>query len=413
MSAQKTLSILFTLFLFAGLLAGCETESTIHGPDELQIYGDWDPSLSKASVSTEDGVTRYDGVHGGTNLYSFFVPDAWNGDLVLYAHGFIDVAMPVDRPTNDRIDEIRDLLLEDGFAFAYSSYRENGFAVQSGGWATKSLATLFRSTVKADPEQTWLVGHSLGGLITLEMAEKEPGDYDGILSIAGPIGGTDMQLDYVANVRLLFDFFYPGVLPGDVLNVPGDLTPAGIQALVVPAVLADPTGVFLISQIDQTPLPAPTNEALIGSLIYALTWNIRGIDDVLARTHGETPIDNMDTIYTSSSGMVPQQALDAINAFIPRYDRTDGADAEMRRNYEPTGRLGIPMIALHNLFDPAVPYMHATDYEAKVEATGNGHLFELRTEYAFEHSNFDPATVLSAFQDLITKANGAPPLARF
>lgn len=416
MYSRISLFIFLALLLSTGFLAGCEHDVTAPA-GSMDDHADGQPeALSRAAMSYEDGVTRYDGVIGGTNLYAIFVPDDWNGDLVTYAHGFIDVASSLDLPSNDRIDEIRGLLLADGYAFAYSSYRENGFAVQSGGWATQKLSTLFRSLVKAHPEHTWLVGHSLGGLVTLEMAEKAPGDYDGILSLAGVTGGSAMQLDYVANVRLLFDFFYPGLFPGDVLNVPAGITQQQVQDIVTAALVQDGgQGIYLISQLDQTPLPSPTQAAMVGSLIYALMWNVRGIEDVLERTRGETPIDNMDTVYTSSSGTVPPSLLNAINATIPRYDRTDGADAEMRRNYEPTGRLGIPMVAVHNFYDPAVPYFHAADYNQAVNAMGLGDRFELVSVPAYGHSSFDPQVVHSAFQSLVNKATSTldSPVATF
>jgi hypothetical protein len=78
-------------------------------------------------------VTRYHGVTGGDNVYALLVPDEWNGTLVLYAHGFIDSEASLQLPINDSVEAVRDRIVADGFAFAYSSYRENGLAVKDGG----------------------------------------------------------------------------------------------------------------------------------------------------------------------------------------------------------------------------------------------------------------------------------------
>jgi hypothetical protein len=244
------------------------------------------------------------------------------------------------------------------------------------------------------------------------LVEKYPADYDGVVILAGMIGGTAQQLDNVTNVRILFDFFYPGALPGSVLDVPEGYSVPDLINAVLPAVMADPTGVFLMSLIDQVCLPAPTNEDLVQSLITALGFNIRGIGDVLERTHAECPIDNMDTVYTSSSGVVPAHVLEALNALVQRYDRTDGAEAELRRNYEPSGRLATPLIAIHRRWDPTVSLCGAERYRKKVIENGREEFFELRIIEEYGHSDFLPELVASALSELVARFFAAAPLAR-
>ena len=106
MFARNALALFFSLCLCVGLLTGCDSE--LLGPSAtVEDHGEGQPmTMSKASMSYENGVTRYDGVMGGTNLYAIFVPDEWNGDLVVYAHGFIDVASPLHLSDSDHIDDI-------------------------------------------------------------------------------------------------------------------------------------------------------------------------------------------------------------------------------------------------------------------------------------------------------------------
>jgi hypothetical protein len=70
---------------------------------------------------------------------------------------------------------------------------------------------------------------SLGSLITLNLVERYPAHYAGALPVCGILGGGQTTIDYSANIRLLFDFFYPGALPGDVSD-PQGLTAAELGA---------------------------------------------------------------------------------------------------------------------------------------------------------------------------------------
>ena len=58
------------------------------------------------------------------------------------------------------------------------------------------------------------------------------------------------------------------------------------------------------------------------------------------------------------------------------------------RYYEPSGELTIPMIAVHNRFDPVVPLFHEDLYAAKVAAAGYSHNLELRVMERYAHTDF-------------------------
>src|SRR5882672_5341727 len=65
--------------------------------------------------------TRYWGVHGGAG-YKIEVPDDWNGDLVLYAHGFrgTGLELTVSDP------RLRQYLVTHGYAWAARYWRRRG-----------------------------------------------------------------------------------------------------------------------------------------------------------------------------------------------------------------------------------------------------------------------------------------------
>jgi pimeloyl-ACP methyl ester carboxylesterase len=246
------------------------------------------------------------------------------------------------------------------------------------------------ATVKSRPDYTWLMGHSLGGIIAVELAETHPEEFDGLLTIAGMVGGTKAQFDYVAHVRMLFDLFYDQVLPGSVIDVPREFDlMADVVYPVASAVQADPTGLGIISRIRQTPLPGRDGAELLESLITAIGFNYRGIHDVLERTNGACPIDNFDTVYEAAApGLLPAEVLAMINANVQRLDRGIPTEELFERHYEPSGRLAIPMVALHNEFDPVVPLFHEDLYAAKVASWGRSHLLERRVITRYAHTDF-------------------------
>jgi pimeloyl-ACP methyl ester carboxylesterase len=185
--------------------------------------GPSDARFQKTSVATPASgpwATVVEGRTGPGSLYALYVPRAWNGDAVYYAHGVRPPLAPITLDDQDNFFEVRDALGALGYAFAYSSFSENGLAIKDGAQRTHQLRGLLASTIGRPPRRNYLAGYSLGALVALQMAERFPGQYDGALTMCGMVGGTPLQVQYIGDVRALFDWFYPGVLPGDVNAVP-------------------------------------------------------------------------------------------------------------------------------------------------------------------------------------------------
>ena len=129
---------------------------------------------------------------------------------------------------------------------------------------------------------------------------------------------------------------------------------------------------------------------------------------MLERTHGQTPIDNHDPVYT---GALPPEVLAMLNAAAQRYERTPHAEGVVERHYEPSGRLAIPMISMHDRWDPTVPLFHEDLYAAKVNAAGRGHFLERRVVDRYGHADFSADEVADALTDLRAKVVGKSALA--
>lgn len=337
-----------------------------------------------------------DGRIGPGSLYRMVRPANWNGGLVLYAHGFVDADLPVALPAE--ADALVGLLVPNGFAVAYSSFSENGWNVKDGAQRTLQLLQIFKSKF-GHPTHVYLGGASMGGLVTAKLIEDHPGFFDGALAACAAVGGTRAQFDYVANTRVLFDLFYPGVLPGTVADVPAGIEIfAQIVGPATAAMTADPTGAFAMTQIVQTPIPFAIPAEVGPSILTALVSHAGGFEDIMSRTHGRASFDNSETIYT---GTLDPFTLAAINAGVQRLEASPGALNFMEHNDNPTGALQIPLLMLSTSRDPVIPAFHQGIYASKVAAAGRMDLLLERTIDRYGHCNFTPEELAQAFLDLV------------
>ena len=342
------------------------------------------------------------GETGPGSQYALYMPASWNGDVVFYAHGIRPAFAPVELPTGDGFPDVRDALGARGYAVAYSSFSENGWAVKDGAQRTHQLSGLFTSRF-GTPKRSYLVGTSLGGLVVQQMAETFPDRYDGVLAMCAPVAGTKTEIDWVANVRVLFDLFYPGVVPGNVLNVPSDVDfDTQVQPKVIAAVMANPTGLGIIARVAQTPLAGNSPTELLTSLIYALKYDYIGIDDFLGRTHGHSMFDNSATTYTAVvPGLLPDAVLAFINDKVGRFTSTPDAQQYLAKYYQPTGLLSVPTVTLHSENDPLVPFrLHEPPFAKLVEGTGTSSLLSQRKVTEFGHCTFTTAQMMDGFDAL-------------
>ena len=169
-----------------------------------------------------------DGTQPSGAKYRICLPDSvsWNRQLVVYAHGYVSPDRPVGIP-EDHLKLPDGVSLPDsfttfGYAFAVTSYRVNGLAILEGQEDLKELTDIF-IRLHGKPTNIFLGGVSEGGLIAALSAEKFPGTYDAAIAACGPIGSFGAQINYLADVRNLFDFYFPALLPGTVVNVPAEL----------------------------------------------------------------------------------------------------------------------------------------------------------------------------------------------
>ena len=164
----------------------------------------------KPAGTVGDGYTEYVGTLGGAD-YVIRIPDEedWNGRLVVGCHGYMafnwnpDAQFEMDKlpqPPPPYVGlKLPFALVEQGFAYAASSYGERGFAIKEAMIRTHQLTEYVIDNFGVTGK-VFIVGHSMGGLIGLLLGEKYPELYDGVLDISGM---RDIVLGYTDSIAVI------------------------------------------------------------------------------------------------------------------------------------------------------------------------------------------------------------------
>jgi pimeloyl-ACP methyl ester carboxylesterase len=363
------------------------------------------------SPAASDAQAHFEGDIGPGSTYEIDVPAVWNGGLVLYAHGLVQADLPVVSPSElPEFAVIRTALLSSGFALAASSYSTNGWALADAVRRTHQLSGIFKSKVSA-PRRTFLMGASLGALVALKLAETQAGQYDGALALCGPVGGALPEVQYVGDGRVIFDHYFPGVLPGTPFFVPPGTTflspldwggPSALFTNVVTALATNPAAT--IRWASAANLPFNSMAELADSAIAFIGFSLRYTNDFIERVNGKLPYDNRDTAYVvdaSADPVLNAYLSGVLNHNVARFDADPAALNYYDRNYSPSGRIGVPVLTLHNMRDPAIPFAHEGVFAAAVADAGRSNLLTQLPVDRWGHCAFSLAEVQGAFTTLV------------
>jgi pimeloyl-ACP methyl ester carboxylesterase len=351
-----------------------------------------------------------DGTQTSGAKYRICMPGSpWNGDLLVYAHGYVPATAPIAIPEDQLYlggIYIPDAANALGYAFATTSYSVNGLAVKQGLADLIDLVAIFRA---AHPtlKRVVLVGVSEGGLITTLSTEQFPNVYSGGLAACGPIGDLRGQISYVGDFRVVFDYFFPGLIPGSAVYVPPDLIANWdiyYATTVVPVLLAPGSAISVTQLLNVTGVPyTPDVPATIAAGISTELWySVNATNDAAAKLGGQ-PLNNLTRVYSGSLDDV------ALNAGVQRFSANPAALAEIQAHYQTTGRPLVPLVTIHTTNDQTVPYWHETLYRAKVVANNRTPRHDLITIDRYGHCIFTLDEMIQALLLLQTRVNSPPP----
>ena len=378
---------LLALGMGAGAMSACGGDSQSPATQE-----------EPATAGCRDGTLSQTGA-----LYRVCFPTDWNGDLVVYAHGYVSadepLAIPDDQVQGQSIAQVVNGL---GYGYATTSYRANGLVADEATLDVAQLVEEVRQRFTPDPSRSFIVGVSEGGLVAALAAEQRPDLFDGALAACGPVGDFAAQIDYLGDFRVLFDYFFPGVIPGGPVDVP-DTVRAQWNSVFAPkvtaAIQADDQATLELLTVAGAPHDAEGLQLAGTTVLDVLWYDIFALPDARQRLGGQ-PYDNVGRVYQGSSDDV------ALNAGVTRV-AADPAGRSGLGAFEASGAITVPVGTLHTTGDPIIPSAQEGAYAAKVAAKGASALLQQQLPDRYGHCTFTGAEVLTAFGAVTSRAAAA------
>lgn len=332
--------------------------------------------------------------------YTIEVPAKWNGRLAMWAHGFRGngTVLTVDAPNFG----LRGQMLNEGYAWAASSYYDNNYDVRAGVITTHDLAQRF-STLVSKPKQVLIAGVSMGGHIIGRSLEQYPGFYDGALPMCGVLGDHDLfdyflsfQLsaqtlsgihayptppDYLTTIvpRIQDTLGLTGLIPGG----PDTVTPQGAQFRAVvtdltggPRPGATPAFAFWKDFVFNLAAPVPPDASLARDPSKIAT-------NLFTRYRPNSPVD----LNRQVQRVAPKDWLDRFSPALTAIPAING-------------RPNVPVLTLHGLGDLFVPFAMEQDYRADAARNGQARFVVQLAIRSAGHCEFSNKEAGKAWDDL-------------
>ena len=351
-----------------------------------------------ASAQLVRADTVLDGSADGA-YFRIVVPTNWNGDLVVYNHGF-SLAPPA--PVTD-IGPLAPLQLSEGYAVAASSYRSLGWALFDTRQDDRALFTTFKANF-GKPTRTFVNGPSLGGAVTAQVLEEANlGDQVGSFPFCGALAGS-RSWDAGLDLRLVYDNVcgaVPGAaIPGGANGLPApgfpfypfDQTQMAMAVhactgILAPAAFRTPDQAARLSKI-LTVMTIPESFLLtdVGFAVFGLSNLIHAPE----KLNGKQAPGNIGVVYPDAT----------VNATIARVPAKNGPERKLEKFWTPSGNVphGSKILSLHTDKDGLVVVEQEREYQNAV------HPSKLTTaivvEAAPSHCGFTQAELIAGWESL-------------
>ncbi|MBU2667898.1 lysophospholipase [Actinoplanes bogorensis] len=407
-AAVVVLALLVSLFAAPAAPAAFAAACAAPAPSTTQpgyLVADPGCNLDGTPFVALAGARIHTGITGGA-AYRIEVPDAWNGRLVVYAHGYrgTGTTVYVDNPA------LRVHYLARGYAWAASSYATNGYDVGQGVRDSVALIDVFRRVTGQRARSVIMSGASMGGHVTAVAIEEYPRAFAGAMPYCGVLGDTALY-DYFLDANVT-----AAALAGVDITFP--LHPdAGYQQ-----VWREQVG-RILPALDRTTWSAVLERRSGGERpgfdsAFAY-WNAApslppladlpflfglypGLQGGTANIAPGNVADNRTTIYRSTDRLWPTAAEWRLNRDVLRVRRTASADPGLSGIPRVDGKPPVPVLSLHDIGDLFVPFSMEQTYAAEAARHGRSKLFVSRAVRGVGHCDFTAPELTEAFDDLTT-----------
>ncbi len=418
---KRRLVATIAVAMLAALLAPSTASAKSSEPD---WYVD-ESTLPFAPLPGSDAEQLW-GVHNNAG-YRVEVPENWNGDLIMFAHGYRGEGSRLFFNESEFPDGFRQWMLSEGYAWAASTYSKNSYNVSQGVKDTHALSRFFNGLVDK-PSSVYIAGYSMGGHITAVSAERYGSTYSGAMAMCGVVG------DYE-----LFDYFLDFNLAGQQLALGESQFPANDDYITadVPAIKAalgmtpDPATWFFFGGLPLTEAGEQFKQLVelrsggdrpnfdeaftywnsfpSGGVLGNFLWD-QGTGDGTITGRPGIIVDNTDVNYQVDLDPASNAIEDELNADIARVSQTPNGRSLKGLSNPPsvTGDLKMPVLTLHNLGDLFVPFHNEVVYGNEAAAMGNSDLLVQRAIRGVSHCGFTSGEMIEGMSDLIAWAEGGP-----
>ncbi len=358
-------------------------------------------------------------------LWRAGVPPQWNGTVLLFSHGYA----PRLRPPELAPPGVEGWLLRHGYALLASSYSKPGWALAEA--VPDQIAALDAFSARfGKPERTIAWGASMGGLVTVDLAETHPQRFTAALSECGSLAGSMGMMNEALDGAFAFKTLLAPHSAIRLVDSGDDRTNTARVEAVLKTALQTPQGrarVALAAALAQIPPwtvpdakePPPGDfPAQLSQIAAAFAMGV-----FLPRADQEKRAGG---VFSSNAGIGyrRQLALSGRRAWVghwyreagldldrdlatleaaPRIPASPGAVAYMRAHYAPSGELRIPMLSMHTLGDGMTVPSQQHAYDTAVRATGHGANLAMAWVQRAGHCNFTPAEQIAALETLTNR----------
>ncbi len=355
--------------------------------------------LQAQAQATFSGQTR------GGAYYSIAVPDAWNGSLVIWNHGYdFEPVAP-----NPDLGPLAALQLSEGYAVAASSYQQTQWAVFRTRKDIERLVDEFEDLV-GRPTSIILTGASLGGIVTADALERARIDgVVGAFTACGAMGGS-RTWDGAHDLRLTYDAICANTpeaaIPGGATGLPRGVTSisaaevstkvnACMGLMTPPEFQTHQQQANLQKFLASTQIPA---SFIIGDLLFATN----GVSNLIfdrGKLKGKQGLGNIGVKYADPE----------IDATIERVRANRGAAKKLKKNFTPKGDFredDLKIVSIHTDKDGLVLVENQKEYQDVVDA--DTLTVAVVVEDSSTHCGFTPAEFAAGWESLRAWLAGFP-----